>query len=281
MRNLILFVQRFYVFFFFLVLLAFSLFILVNNNLYQRSAFINTSNALTGELYTLVSDIRGYFSLGAENDRLREENARLKTVMRNEYYVDTVTEVFVNDSIFKQHYSYISAQVINNSVDKEYNYITLNKGSMHGVEKNDGVICDDGVVGLVVNVSDRFCTVMSVLNRKTHIDPKVDTFLYSGSVQWQGNSIHHVQLVDINRFAQVKVGQKVYTSAFSGHFPENVPIGTISEITLKEASNFYDIELKLSTNFTSLRTVYIVQNLFKQQILDLEAETRKEDEDGN
>lgn len=280
MRNLFLFIQRYYVFFVFLLLLVLSFFILISNNLYQRSVFINSSNAVTGELYSSVSYVRGYFQLKKENKALLEENARLKSLMRDAYYVDTATAIQINDSIYKQRYAYIDAQVVNNSVDRKYNYITLNRGAIHGVKKNQGVICKDGVVGVVVKVSDRFCTVMSVLNRKTSIPPKVDTLMYFGSVKWDGDAFDKVQLTDINQFAPIKVGQKVYTSGYSEHYPEGIMIGEIAEVSLKDANNFYDIDVKLSTNFTSLRSVYIVQNLFKEQILELEEETREEDDRG-
>ena len=279
MRNLFLFIQRFHVFFTFLLLLVLSLFILISNNAYQRSAFLNSSNAVVGTLYSSISDVRAYFNLGKENDRLREENARLKTIMRESYYVDTVSAVQVNDSVYKQHYAYIAAKVINNSVDRHYNYITLDKGELHGVRKNQGVICDRGVVGVVVKVSPHFCTVMSLLNTKTSIPPKVDTAMYFGSVKWDASSIYHVQLTEINRFAPVKVGQNVYTSGFSEHYPEGIPIGTIEKIDLEEGENFYDIEVRVSTDFTSIRSVYIVRNLLKDEVLDLEESTRKEDED--
>jgi len=281
MRNLFLFIQRFYVFFVFLLLLVLSFFILVSNNLYQRSAFINTSNVVAGELFTVVSDVRSYFKLKKENEMLLDENARLKSLMRSAYYVDTVSAIVINDSVYKQHYSYIDAQVINNSVDKKYNYITLNRGAIHGVKKHQGVICQEGVVGVVVKVSDRFCTVMSVLNRKTSIPPKIDSLMYFGSVKWDGSAFNYAQLTEIIRFVPIKAGQKVYTSGYSEHYPEGVLIGEIEEVQLKEDSEFYNIQVKLSTNFTSLRSVYIVQNLFKEQILELEDETRGEDDNGH
>ncbi|MBI1223174.1 MAG: rod shape-determining protein MreC [Bacteroidetes bacterium] len=278
MRNLIIFIQRYYVFFVFLLFFAFSVFILISNNRYQRSAFINSANNISGELFTLVSGIRDYFHLKDENEALLAENAMLKNRMRDSYYVDTISAVQVDDSIYKQQYQYIDAQVINNSVDKKYNYITLNRGSRHGVRKDQGVICDSGVVGVVVEVSDHFCTVMSLLNRNTKISPKIDTSIYFGTVMWNGESFKRAQLTTVNQFVPVNVGQKVYTSGYTEYYPENIPIGTIESIHLEPGNNFYDIELSLATDFTQLRSVYIVQNLMKDEILGLEEDTRKEDE---
>lgn len=279
MRNLLLFLQRHYVFVSFLLLLSFSFFILINFNRYQRAAFIHSANLVTGNVYQVTSDISGYFNLKKENERLQQENSELKSIMRDMYYVDTISAIHVNDSFYHQRYAYIPAKVINNSIDKKYNYLTLDKGSLHGVQRNQGVICSDGVVGVVVKVSERFSTVMSVLNRKTSIPPKVDSVVYYGSVKWDGGSYQTVQLTEINQFAPVQVGQKVFTSGYSGHYPENIPIGVIDRINLKEGSNFYDIDVKLSTDFSRLTSVYIVQNLFKEQILELEEETGKEDVD--
>lgn len=279
MRNLLLFLQRHYVFVSFLILFAISFFILVNFNRYQRSAFIHSANVVTGNIYKVSAGISSYFNLRIENEALHQENSQLKSLMREMYYVDTISAVYVNDSFYRQRYEYIPARVINNSIDKKYNYITLDKGSIHGVQRNQGVICSDGVVGVVVKVSERFSTVMSVLNRKTSIPPKVDSMVYYGSIKWDGSSYQTVQLTEINQFAPVQIGQKVYTSGYSGHYPESIPIGTIERINLKEGSNFYDIDVKLSTDFSRLTSVYIVQNLFKEQIFDLEEETGKEDQD--
>lgn len=282
MRNLILFIQRYYVFFVFLLLLALSVFILISNNRYQRTAFINSANSISGELFTVASDIRGYFFLKEQNEALHAENALLKSRMRDAYYVDTISSVDINDSVYKQRYTYLDAQVINNSVDRDYNFITLNRGSEHGVERNMGVVCDQGVVGIVVNVSDRFCTVMSVLNKNTKITPKIDTFMYFGSVVWNGQyTYRYVKLLEINQFAPVKEGMKVYTTGFSEYYPENVLIGTIEKVSLETGANFYDIDVRLSTDFTALRSVYIVKNLFKEEINKLEEETREGVEDGS
>ncbi|TNE78672.1 MAG: rod shape-determining protein MreC [Bacteroidetes bacterium] len=280
MRNLILFFQRFYVFFLFLILFVLSLSILVSNNNFQRASFLNASNTVTGTVYDGVSEVRSFFNLSQENERLRAENAELKGILRSSYYVDTITAVEVNDSVFKQQYAFIPAKVVNNSIDKKYNYITLNRGSLHGVRKHQGVISDNGVVGVVIHVSEHYCTVMSVLNRNLKISPKIDSSNYFGTLSWDATSVKYAQLTQINRFAEVEVGQKVLTSGFSTNFPENILIGKIDRVELKEGGNFYDIEVELSTNFANLTTVYIVQNLMKDELNQLDGE-REEDEDGN
>lgn len=280
MRNLILFFQRFYVFFLFLILFVLSLSILVSNNNYQRASFLNASNTVTGTVYDGVSQVRSFFNLAQENERLRAENAELKSILRSSYYVDTITAVEVNDSVYRQQYAYIPAKVVNNSIDKKYNYITLNRGALHGVRRHQGVISDQGVVGVVIHVSDHYCTVMSVLNRNQKISPKIDSTNYFGTLSWDATSVRHAQLTQINRFAEVEVGQRVLTSGFSTNFPENVLIGTIDKVELKEGGNFYDIEVELSTNFANLTSVYIVQNLLKDELQQLEGQ-RGEDEDGN
>lgn len=278
MRNLILFFQRYYVFFLFLFLFALSLTILISNNNYQRASFLNASNMVSGTIYDGVSEVRSFFNLAKENNRLRQENADLKSILRSSYYVDTITAVTISDSIYKQRYNYIPAMVINNSIDRRFNYLTLNRGSIHGVTKHQGVICDQGIVGIVIHVSDHYCTVMSLLNRKMNVSPKIDSSNYFGTLRWDAADIRYAQLTEINRFAEVSIGQKVYTSGFSANFPENVMIGTISSAEIREGGNFYDIEVELSTNFANLTSVYIVQNLFKEELEKLNSE-RKEDAD--
>jgi len=279
MRNLILFFQRYNVFFLFLLLLVLSLGILLANNRFQRAAFLNASNQISGGIFEQVNQVRSYFNLQGENDRLREENALLKTKMRQSYYVDTVAAITINDSIYKQRYEYIPARVINNSINGKYNYITLNKGALHGIKKLQGVICADGVVGKVVNVSDHYCTVMSMLNLKMRINPKVESNLYYGSIDWDGNNPRFVQLKQINRFAQIDTGQMVYTSGFASSFPAHVAIGKIQDISLREGANFYDIQVELSTDFGALSSVYIVRNLYREEIDALEDQTTEADDE--
>jgi rod shape-determining protein MreC len=270
MQNLILFIRRFYTSFIFLLFLVVSILILVNYNYYQKSSLLNSSNRLVGSVYQSVEKVNGYLTLGKENEMLMQENSRLRNLLMESYYTDTFSVKHLNDSIFRQHYNYVEARIISNSISKKENYLTINKGSLHGITPKQGVICKDGVVGVVVSVSPRFSVVMSVLHVRSSITPKVENDNYFGSVKWDGFSPKTVQLTEVNMFANVKPGQMVYTSGFSYHFPEGIPIGRITKADLKEGNNFYDIDLELTTDFTSVRNVYVIRNLFKAQLDSLE-----------
>lgn len=266
MRNLFLFLQKHRLFILFLFLMLVSITLTVQFNQYQRSVFINSANAITGRLFITTSSIKNYFLLSAQNEDLRNQIADLKTKMRESYYVDTVSAIHINDTIFKQQYAYIAAKVIDNSILSEQNYLTLDKGKRHGVEKGQGVICGDGVVGVVTDVSERFAVVMSVLNKRSAVSQKIGEGNYFGTLTWDGKSYRYAQLEGVNRFAEIKKGDKVRTSGYSINFPENVKVGKISSVLLEEGSNFFTIEVELSTNFANLHSVYIIQNLFKQEL---------------
>ena len=74
-----------------------------------------------------------------------------------------------------------------------------------------------------------------------------------------------MQLDEIPKQIKISVGDKIYTSGESHKFPENILIGTISSFTPNTSDNFYDIEVKLSTDFRSISYVYVVNNLMRAE----------------
>lgn len=137
-----------------------------------------------------------------------------------------------------------------------------------------GVVSPGGLVGVVMNVSSHYCTVLSLLNKNSHISAKILETNYFGSLEWDGSNPGTATLKDINKHVPVKRGQTVVTSAFSTVFPENIPIGRVEEVGFDPGGNFYELKIKLSTDFSSLSSVYIINNLMKQEIDQLEASTQ-------
>jgi len=272
MRNFFLLIRRYNFLLIFLLLQGLSFFLLSRNPGYQQASIVGAANKLTGNMYSAYSRVTDYLILGEANRLLAEENAKLRTSDSIAFYSTAIDSVRVNDSLQLQQYTFVSARVINNSVKNVNNYLTLDKGSMHGIAPEMAVLSSTGVVGIVKDVSEHFSTVISVLHRSTKISSKVAKSEYFGSTIWDGNSPEYANLFDIPSHAKVSLGDSIVTSTYSGIFPRGILIGTVSQLG-ESGESFKDIEIKLSTNFRTLSYVYVVRNLFKAERDSLEAKT--------
>jgi rod shape-determining protein MreC len=275
MRNLWIFIGKYNAFFFFIIFFTISLIILINNNSYQRASVWNSSNHIVGTAYERVNEFSSYLILRKTNDSLAAENARLKNLLKSSFYDDSLRQVTVNDSILKQQYTYIVARVINNSVHQKNNYLTINRGSKHGIKTGMGVTSASGVIGIVLNTSDNFATVRSLLNTETKISASVEGNI--GSLVWgDGNyDSRYALLKDIQSHLNIKKGARVLTSEFS-LFPQGTNIGYVTESDSKDGNSALNIQVKLDTDFAKLQYVYVVINMLSQEQLNLEAQNKVE-----
>ncbi len=275
MRNLWLFISKYNAFFLLVIFFTISLILLINNNSYQRASVWNSSNQIVGTAYERVNEFSSYLVLGKTNDSLAAENARLRNLLKSSYYDDSVKQVTVKDSVLKQQYTYTVARVINNSVHQKNNYLTINRGSKHGIKKGMGVIASSGVVGIVLNVSENFSTVRSLLHTETKISASVDGNI--GSLVWgEGNYDSRFALLkDIQSHLTIKKGARVITSEFS-LFPPGTNIGYVSESDTRDGNSALNIQVKLDTDFAKLQYVYVIINLLSEEQLNLEAQNKVE-----
>jgi rod shape-determining protein MreC len=276
MRNLFLFIWKNHFFFLFLLLETLAFYLIFSNKHFHSTSFFNSSNALSGNIYRGYDEVTGYFNLKQSNELLAAENARLLSASADAFISDPETEKTAVQPGLKQKYTFVEARVINNSINKRNNYITLDKGRLHGIEPQMGIIASDGVVGIVKAVSDNYSSVLSLLNKNTMISGKLKAQGYLGSVVWEGGNPADAKMYDVPRHAPVQKGDTVVTSASSAIFPEGVMVGVIDDFYLKNGDNFYIISLKLSTDFGKLSYVYIVNNLMKDEQLNLEAGTQND-----
>jgi len=271
MRNLWIFISKYNAFFLFLIFEAASVTIYIKYNSFQKAAFINSSNEVTGNLYAKVSELYGYLSLKEVNDNLAHENAQLRNRLKASFYVDTISKHKVNDTVYQQQYEYIEAKVINNSVNRSNNYLTLNRGANQGVEKGLGVICNKGIVGKVVYVSDHFAVVQSLLHKDSQFSAMLANNKEIGYIEWGDDMDPHKGLLkDVSNNALPKLGEEVVTSGYS-LFPEGVPIGKISNLHTKEGGVSLNMEVALAVDFSKLDYVYVVDNKFAKEQEGVEA----------
>jgi rod shape-determining protein MreC len=277
MRNLLIFITKYNAFFLFLIFEVSSLVIYIKYNSFQKASFISSTNQVTGTLYAQMNDVYGYLSLREVNDSLARENARLRNQLKSSFYVDTLAKRKVTDTIYKQQYTYIEAKVINNSVNRSNNYITINRGSTQGVAKGMGVICSSGLVGKVVFVSEHLSVVQSLLHKDSRFSAMLAKNKEIGYIEWSDDlDPHKGFLKDVSNNATPKVGEDVVTSQFS-LFPAGIPIGKVSNLHTKAGGFALNMEVKLAVDFSKLQYVDVVINKFAQEQAGLEAQQKKDE----
>src|ERR1700712_49757 len=265
MRNLLIFITKYNAFFLFMIFEISSLVIYIKYNSFQKASFINSTNKVTGTLYAQASDLYGYISLKEVNDSLARENATLRNQLKSSFYVDTLKKTQVKDTIFKQQYTFIEAKVINNSVNRSNNYITINRGSGQGVAKGMGVICSSGLVGKVVFVGPHLSIVQSLLHKDSRFSAMLARNKEIGYIEWSDDLDPHKGILkDVSNNAQPKVGEAVVTSQYS-LFPAGIPVGKVSNLRTKAGGFALNMEVRLAVDFSKLQYVNVVINKFAEE----------------
>jgi rod shape-determining protein MreC len=249
----------------FVVLVVLSLVLMVRSTYYQSSRLTAWTNGIAGDWYRGVNSVSGYFGLKAENDRLAAENAQLRAQMAESYISYTDSVFTVNDTVYKQRYTYTEARVIKNSWTQQNNYIMINKGSDLGVEPDMAVISPEGIVGIVVNTSRNFATIMPVLHSDSRNSVKVRRTGVSGSLVWDGLDYRYAQIVDITTAYQINEGDTIITSGQANDFPEGIPVGFVHSAEPNQGTGFYKVRIELATDFNKLDHVYIIDNRFREE----------------
>lgn len=270
MKNLVTFIWKHYFFFLFLSIEVLCIYLIVQNNYFQKASFVNSSNRVSANILKTSADVEEYFFLKSENEKLAKENAELRSRSLVSFSLLENNQYFVNDTAFRQKYSYVNSKVVNNSTNRRNNYLTLDKGSKQGIKNNMAVITSTGVVGQIKDVSENFCTVMSLLNSKTTISSKIKKDGSYGPLTWEGENFAFATLHDIPTHVKLTKGDTIVTSAYSLTFPENILIGTVESFERKSGEYFYTVNVKLSTEFKKLSHVYIVTNMMKNEQEELE-----------
>jgi rod shape-determining protein MreC len=281
-RNVFLFIRKYSNFLFFLLLQVISLSFLFRYNNYHQAAFMNVAGEFTGSINQRFSKVESYFRLKQINEQLAAENLRLNQMLKENYEGaggpgKMVTDTLQGDSVKEiKKYIWMGAKVVGSTVNTQVNFLTIHRGALQGVRPNMGVTGPLGIVGQVLNVSDNYATVWTLLNRQFRVVVKLKNGGERGTLEWDGVSPNYVTLKDIPKSAKVKKGDSVVTSPASSMFSgANLMVGTIDEIIDDKSSNFYSLRVKPSTNFYSIEYVYVIENTQLTEQNHLEDSTRK------
>lgn len=265
MRNLAVFLVRHYFFLFFLLLEILSIYFLVQKNFFQHASAVSASNWFTGSLYQVRTDFTEYLDLKDQNKSLADKLAQQMNQQNSSYFLYTSKGTAFNDTVYKQRYEYLAAEVIDNTVTRRNNYIVLNRGSKQGVEVDMGVVCAEGVVGIVREVSDNFCVVMSLLHSESKVSASLKRDGSFGTLVWDGDNYREATLKDLP-VVPIRAGDSLVSSGLGDAFPTGVAVGTVSSFKINSENKTYVVEVKLATDYRKLRHVFIVKNLVREEI---------------
>ena len=265
MRNLLEFLSKYYHWLLFAVLEVTSFVLLFQFNSYQGSVWFTSANAVVGKLYELEANVESFFSLTKVNKDLTLRNFYLERQVNqlSRLYYDLTKDTTIaerNELEFLSRYKLIPAKVVSNSVDRNDNLMTIDRGSKDGVEKDMGVACGNGVVGVVYLVSDHYSVVMPVLNYHSRISCAIRRRGYFGYLKWQGGDANIAYVEDVPRHAKFKRGDWVETSGYSSIFPPGVLVGKIIEVYNSRDGLSYRLKVQLTTDFGNVRDVCVISD---------------------
>ncbi|MDF1696936.1 MAG: rod shape-determining protein MreC [Saprospiraceae bacterium] len=264
MQNILLLFARFGSHITFIFLTIFSFVLIVNYNQTQRSIFINSSNYYANKLDSKTSRWQSYLSLQEVNDSLAKHNA---TLMEKFINIDAPAPAPSDTSI---QYDVIPAKVIRSTFNLRNNHLTLNVGTKEGVQKDMGVISENGLIGIVREVNENFAHVISVLNSQSRISCSVKDYAYPGNLIWKDLDPNFMHLQSIPKHVGISIGDTVITNGYSTIFPRDIMVGTIAAFKVEKGSSNYNIKVKLSNNIPNTQIVYVINNKLAEEQKALE-----------
>ncbi|MBC8320919.1 MAG: rod shape-determining protein MreC [Bacteroidetes bacterium] len=260
MRTLFALLWKKQFFVLFILLEVISLILLSKSYSYHGSIAYNTTSDLSGNIYSVYTQVTDYLYLKKENALLAEENALLKNKLSSSFLV-TDTQYVYRDSLFR----FVPVNVVSNSVSKKNNFIMVNKGRKHGIEKEMGAISTLGITGVVIGVSKNYSIIMSMLHQNMRTSARIKNSGHLVNVVWDNNDYLFGTVIDIPSHIRLLPGDTIVTSGNSLIFPEGIIIGTIESHHQDNNKNLSVATLRYITDFSSLNHIYIINNLMKDE----------------
>lgn len=260
------------VFIIFMFLEFIALFLVFRKNIYHETILAEASTSFTGFTNDKISAVTNFVNLPSTNKDLQEENAMLRERLVHLGIKDARTKKITKvDSLgYQQTFSFIPADVINNSIVNTQNYITIDKGRKDGIEKGDGIITNKGVIGIITFAGQKYSRAISLLNKDIRVNARIKGNEYFGTLLWDGKDARFAQLTEIPKYIKVNKGDTIETDGKSPVFPEGLMIGTVVSKTNDNVTGELKIQVKLKQDFGNLSHAYVVTNLNKIEIKQVE-----------
>lgn len=221
----------------------------VGNGVKNAVAAVSELSKLRKEYNDLVVKLENYEQMRRSNTEIRKENERLKELLD------------FSTSLEEKNYP---AQIIARDTDNLYPYLTIDKGTVHGIKKNMPVIAyqdgNSGVVGKITQVGRYTSIVMPVYSLDCSISARIQNSRDLGLVSGNGREDLPLSMKYIRKrvLEDLHYGDIIVTSGENNNYMRDIPIGTISKISVLDYNSSLDIELSPAVDFSRLENVVVV-----------------------
>lgn len=265
MRNLLAFLAKYNHWFVFILLEVICFVLLFRFNNFQGSVYFSSANTVAGKVYEYNSSVTTFFNMSQSNKKLSERNLILEQQVRalTQYIATHHGDSLAMEQCQKQAlagFKLIPAKVIQSTINREDNLITIDKGKADGIHEDMGVACGTGVVGVVYMASDHYSIVLPVINVNSNISVMIRKRGYFGFLHWKGTPSDIAYVDDVPRHARFALGDYVVTNGYSSIFPPGIMVGKILHVFNSSDGLSYRVQLRLSTDFGKLRHVCVIDN---------------------
>jgi len=274
MGNIVVIFQRVFPFLVFILLQVTAFYIISRYSDYHNSNMISRSNYVAASINEKVANVTNFINMPVQNEALAIENAKLRQEL---YKTTALLNAKIDDSILGSYpiqlpitTRVVHGKVVSNTVSQLRNFLIVNKGRKDGIKKDMSVISSKGPVGVVIDVSENFCSIMSILNKDNNVSVRNKSTLNVGQLRWKGGDIMAAELEEIPKHIKLKKGEIIETSGHSSYYPAGLPVGVVEKYSEDSKSNFANIKVRLYNDFTNLRYVYLIENIERPEIRILE-----------
>lgn len=270
----------------FIAIEAIALNFYAHSSYYTQAKILSRAHSVAGGIQSSIFGVKHYFTLRSENEALAQRVAELEGKLS--YYrekeatasTDSLSLEGIDSTMVESlsQYRYTTARIISNSISRSRNFITLNRGLMHGVVVDMAVISPTGVmIGYVVGCSERYSVVLPMLNMDFRTSGKIVGDEHFGSISWSGKSPYKVEMNDLSKHAEIEIGDEVVSAGLSHYFPEGIKIGYVESYSINDTQTSYNVTVRLAADITKLNNVILIENFDYGEIQALENNPQNEE----
>lgn len=220
-----------------------------------------------------LTDRADYF---ATIDELRQQNEELKVELDNvkeknlvlvqdQIELNNLRELYALDNKIPG-YDKVAARVIGKGSGNWFSTFTIDKGSRDGILVDMNVICGNGLVGIVTDVTDNTATVRSIIDGNSNVTGMLvtssDTCNVRGDLELMDSGYIHLEYMQ--KDVDVSDGDMIVTSNISDKYIQGILIGYVKNITEDANSLTQSGYLVPAVDFERLTEVLVIMQLKKK-----------------